>query len=492
MKTDKGILLLITLIFLIILPFFYLHQGLLLIDTGREFFIPSQILNGGVLFKDIFNIYGALSYQFNALIFIIFGQRLETLAITGVLNSFLIIITLYLLAREFLNKRISFLFTLFIMFSLVFRTFLYNSNMPYSFAIVYALSSFLLSLLFLIKYTKNNKPVFAYFACFFAGISIANKYEFLLYLGVLIYALKDLGIKNSLKAFCCFCLVPLISYGTLIFQGLKPDDIKLSAELISNLINAPLIKQFFIKTSFTVFNSGIFSVFAFFPVINIILLILWRKTILKNKVLFVFILSAITAGAKSFLVLNVNHMGVFLLPVCTLALILMLKIKYQKALPFILTAFILIFAADDFNSLKAKDYFLITDKGNINTYTKDGKLTEAAIGLVFDNTNSQDRVVVLPEGSIINFITDRKGDNTYYNLSPLFYYDVFGEERVLKHFKENLPEYFLILPIDNREYGYSFFGRDYAQKFNEIILENYNLIQEKNQIKMFKKINNLL
>ena len=98
----------------------------------------------------------------------------------------------------------------------------------------------------------------------------------------------------------------------------------------------------------------------------------------------------------------------------------------------------------------------------------------------------------MPEGSIINFITDRKGDNTYYNLSPLFYYDVFGEERVLKHFKENLPEYFLILPIDNREYGYSFFGRDYAQKFNEIILENYNLIQEKNQIKMFKKINNLL
>ena len=249
MKSDKGILLIISLIFLILLPFFYLHQGLFLIDTGREFYLPQQILNGEVLFKDIFNIYGALSYQFNAVLFMIFGLRIETLAILGVLNSFLIIITIYLLAREFLNKQVSFIFTLFVMFSLVFGTFLYNSNMPYSFAIVYALSSFLLSLLFLIKHTKNNKPLFAYLSCFFAGISFSCKYEFVFYLFVLIYALKDLGIKNSIKALCSFIIMPFISYGTLIIQGLNLNDIKLSIELIINLVNAPLIKLFFLKTS---------------------------------------------------------------------------------------------------------------------------------------------------------------------------------------------------------------------------------------------------
>ena len=200
-----------------------------------------------------------------------------------------------------------------------------------------------------------------------------------------------------------------------------------------------------------------------------------------------FILCTIASSAKSFLILNVNHMGVFLLPVCTLAIIAVLNLKYQKALPFILSAFILVFTAEDFNSLKFKDYFLITDKGNIFTYKKDGRLIEASIGLVFENTKPEDRVVVLPEGSIINFITDRKGDNTYYNLSPLFYFDVFGEERILKHFEKNLPEYFIILPIDNREYGYSFFGKDYAQNFYIMLIKNYYLIQDKNQIKMYKK-----
>ena len=41
----------------------------------------------------------------------------------------------------------------------------------------------------------------------------------------------------------------------------------------------------------------------------------------------------------------------------------------------------------------------------------------------------KDSVVIMPEGSFINYITDRKGDNYYYNLSPLFYNDVFGEEK---------------------------------------------------------------
>ena len=38
-----------------------------IIDSGREFYIPVRMLGGEVLYKDIFNIYGALSYQINAL-----------------------------------------------------------------------------------------------------------------------------------------------------------------------------------------------------------------------------------------------------------------------------------------------------------------------------------------------------------------------------------------------------------------------------------------
>ncbi len=55
-KKDIGIILVLILLFVAILPFFYLKQGLFLIDTGREFFIPQQMLFGNCLYKDIFNI----------------------------------------------------------------------------------------------------------------------------------------------------------------------------------------------------------------------------------------------------------------------------------------------------------------------------------------------------------------------------------------------------------------------------------------------------
>ena len=107
-KKDIGIIVVLILLFLVILPFFYLKQGLLLIDTGREFFIPEQILNGNVLYKDVYNIYGALSYQINTMLMAAFGQKINILYNVGCINSLLIIITLYFLSREFLKKSFSF------------------------------------------------------------------------------------------------------------------------------------------------------------------------------------------------------------------------------------------------------------------------------------------------------------------------------------------------------------------------------------------------
>ena len=152
LKKDTGNIFLLTIFFAILIPFFYLHQGLLLIDTGREFYIPSQMLTGSVLYKNIYNIYGPLSYQINALLFMIFGQSIKVLYIAGLICSYIITITTYLLSREFLNKILSVLLSVLIISSLVFGTFLYNSVITYSYAIIYALCAFILSLLFLIKY----------------------------------------------------------------------------------------------------------------------------------------------------------------------------------------------------------------------------------------------------------------------------------------------------------------------------------------------------
>ncbi len=486
LKTDKSIIFLLTVLFFALLPFFFLHQGLLLIDTGREFYIPSQMLNGSVLFKDIYNIYGALSYQFNALLFLIFGQKFTTLYIAGIFNSFIITITLYLLAREFLNKSISFLFTALMIFALVYNTFLYNSNLTYCFAIVYALSSFLLSALFLIKYIKSNNKLLAYLSCFFAGISIANKYEFVFYLFVILYAIifvKPIGLKGFFKSLTAFLIIPCFSLLILLVQGLNINDIKENTILLYKLISAPALKLFFAKFR-VFFDNKIFAIFGILPVLNLILTCLNFKKIYNDKPLFIILLIAITASAKSFLFLNVCHMGIFIFPICALATVILFD--KNKYLSIILFACILLFACEDFSSLQYKNYKLNTTKGSIYTFKKDGELIKYTSDFILANTKPNDRVTVLPEGCIINFITNRNGDNFYYNLNPLFYNDVFGDDKTINHFEQNLTEYIVLLPINNIEYGKSFFGVDYAQNFYKMINNNYKLIKEEKEIKIYE------
>ncbi len=484
LKTDKGIILLLLLIFFLILPFFFLHQGLLLIDTGREFYIPAQILNGKILYKDILNQYGALSYQINAMLFLIFGQKINTLYFAGIFNSLVIVIAIYLLAREFLNKLTSFLVSVLVMFSLVFATFLYNSNLTYCFAIIYALSSFLLSLLCLIKYVKTENKLMAYLACFFAGFSIANKYEFILYPLVILYTIifvKPIGIKGFFVSLFSFLIIPFLSIFSL---GLSLYDIKEIIRLTYSMINAPSLKIFFAKFRVYV-DTPIFTIFGILPILNITLFGINFKKIYSDKALFIFLSAVILASAKSFLFLNVSHMGIFLFPFIILASVILLnEIKYINL---ILCACILLFSAEDFNSVQYKNYKLETAKGYIYTFKKDGEPIKYVSDFILNNTNPEDKIVIMPEGHIINFITDRKSDNYYYNLSPMFYDDVFGEKKVLSHFEQNPPEYFVILPINNIEYGKSFFGIDYAQNFYEMINKNYYKIDEHDKIKIFRK-----
>ena len=502
-KKDIGIIFILIVLFFAVLPFFYSNQGLLLIDTGREFYIPQQMLDRNILYKDIFNIYGALSYQINAFLYIIFGEKLNTLYNAGILNSFIIVVTIFLLSREFLSKGFSFLISTTIMFSLVFNVFLYNSNIPYAYAISYALSSFLISVLCLIKYVKTENNKMAYLSCLFCGVSLSNKYEFTLLPLILIYVLgflKPIGIKNGIKALGCFFLVPIISYGSLLIQGLNILDIKETIKLLQNLVSAPILKIFFEKFG-VFFNideiikqtiiNGYYAIFGFLPLICCCLFGIYIKETYQDKATFVFLLCAITACAKTFFFLNINHMGAFILPVIFIATIILINklIKQKPIIYTILCSCILLFLSNDISLLKSKNFYLFTDKGSVKTFAKDGKPIKYAINYITSNTNKTDKIVVLPEGSIINFITDRKGDNFYYNLSPLFYYDVFGEKRILNHFNQNPPEYFVLLPINNIEYGSEFFGKDYAQNFYEMIINNYDIVEEQFNTKIFKRKN---
>ena len=105
---ENKLLVILLLMCVGILFMFSAHHSGILIDYGREVYYPQEILGGKVLYKDLFNIYGPLAYQINALLYKIFGANLSTLYGAGTISSLLIVSGIYLVAQKFLSKFLSF------------------------------------------------------------------------------------------------------------------------------------------------------------------------------------------------------------------------------------------------------------------------------------------------------------------------------------------------------------------------------------------------
>ena len=148
-----------------------------------------------------------------------------------------------------------------------------------------------------------------------------------------------------------------------------------------------------------IFDNPLFAIFGILPALNIILFLFKFKQIFIDKALLIFLASAIIASAKSILFLNVTNMGIFLFPFIALASVILLnKTKHNLT----------------YSIFHHKNYKLETPKGYIYTFKKDGKPIKYVSDFIINNTKTEDKVVVLPEGSFINFITNRGGDNFYY------------------------------------------------------------------------------
>ena len=499
-KSDWFLIFILLIIFLSILPFFYMHQGTFSVDIGRELYISQRVFHGDVLYKDIFNVYGPFSYQFNAILMKLFSQKIYTIYNFGLINSFAIITALYFIARHFLNKSLSFLISVMSLFSLVYTVTLFNSNLTYSIGLSYALSSFLISLLFLLKYIKEEHIKYVYIASFFAGISILSKYEFFLYTFVLLYVLlflKPIGIKNFFKAFICFISVPVISLSILFVQGLTFGELidalkcmykvtcSKSVHLMYARYGTIFMQRFYFRL---VEKQGILAIIGFLPIINILLSVIFFKSIKQDKLLLVFCLAVICSAFKYTLYLNIAYMGVFVFPLCLmLTMVLADKIgNFNKLKYMILLTLIALSSYVDFDMLKLKNNLFETSKGNFYMYNWDRMIMKTVIDYANENIPQDKKLVVLPEGAFANYISDRKGDSLYHNLVPMYYTDTFGEEQVLKHFDEYPADYFALIPLSTIEYGSPRFCM-YARHFCEMIEQNYTLEKDENNVRIYKR-----
>lgn len=524
----------------------YAHHGHLIIDSGREVYYPTQILLGKVLYKDLFNIYGPFSYMFNAFLFKLFGINLNVLYLAGCVCAFLITSLIYLISKRFLSKFLSFSISVFTIVIGVLNLNLFNFIFPYSYGMLYGITAFLISFLFLLKYEKaQEKNLYLYLSCFFAGLCLTSKYEFLPYLVVILYAafkIKPLKFKQYYFLIFSLLFVPIFCFGILFLQGLGVNDLILTAEIIKKMALSQTLKYFYdvqgayfsikvlkvlfcnllgtlIPLSFFVYGfrikNKILSVitifisvilifqlanpasFVFFPVLIIILSVLNFKNLIKNSPFMLLALAGITISLKSFWGLATLNYGAFFISFLTITFFTLLLESFknkniqlnQNVFGIYILIVAMVFGIHNLFMLQLKNYPIQTPRGKIYFYKREGVPTQELINYINKNTKRTDKIVILPEGLVINFLTDRKSDDYYNSLIPL-YIETFGEEKLIEHFKKTKPDYIIFNNWNTKDYYFKYICADYALGFCEFVNSNYiqkNIIDNEFRYLIYKR-----
>ncbi len=524
------------------------HYSNILTDFGREMLFPEAVMKGNVLYKDILCIYFPLAYQLNALAYFIFGASIQTHELCGLLNITLFVVSFYLLTKEFLKSKISFILSITVLIASAFNGTLFNMILPYSTGFAYGITASIFVILFSVKYIKTNKFSFLLLSYLFCGIAFTFKGEFFLMLPILIWIsffAKPTTAKKNFINTICFAITPLISLGILLIQGLTVEEIIKAAdfmkvffstnsmiyhlgktggiftfEKLSLWTQTILNLTIFYGISFVLFKKTINSKFVLIgiiisafllnitkvwlhtvliPITLFVLLVYKIKTIKNNLPVFTLTLFAIALTARMFWSLILSTYGLYTAPAAVLALIVLIpeiikgkewftKEKLEQFAIFILSCYLLYFFVFDIYQYKINNTKIQTEKGQIYLPQKEAETLNNAITYVLKHTSQEQKVLFLQEGTFLNFLTDRPVDLNMHMVDRL-YYEAIGEEKIVENLKRN--DYAIIFLADG--YGLTKFGKPYLYGSDNAILryvfENYNLEWRNNFVKRGKENN---
>lgn len=523
---ENKFLVILWLLCLVGLFMFLGHYSGILIDFGREVYYPQEILSGKVLYKDLFNIYGPLAYQINALWYMVFGAKLSTLYGIGACCSILVVSGIYLVTQKFLSKFLSFAIGVFTIAIGVATTSLFNFHFPYSWAVLYGLVAFLFSLYFLLKFSDDKNVQNLCISSFLGGVAVTCKYDFLLYAFIILAIIVR---SKNWKALLAFAIMPILSFGILFEQGLRVESLINSLATTSLMAKSKTLIYFYQnsgiyfhpKVPMTVFTlflkfaipfgailsscylfgkkrlpaillgivgwvlffimfDGKYS-FGFLPILIFILygIQIFKTVTKKIDVDFNLILlgvSTIAVCAKVFWVLLLGSYGNYYVSIALVALFALifkyLPLKLEKMAGIYVLAVSLVILLTNLNSLSLTNHKVSTPLGSIFTENSLAESSNQLIDFINKNTKQDDKIVIFPEGMTINFLTARKSDDYYNSLLPL-YTETFGEEKIINHYKEKLPEFVIFNNLDMKDYYFRYICQDYALEFCGFVQNNY-------------------
>lgn len=484
MKNDKLNLFIIFLITLI--GFFIFSHNIYspLSDIGRELYITEQLSKGSVLYKDILIEFAPLGYLLNGLIIKIFNSSINTFLIIGFILSLICLYGCYYITIFFTDKKISLIVTATLIPVCTFFPYISNWITPYSYPILYALAAFLWALYFLLKAVKTDNKNCFILSCILFGFSIISKYEFFCFIFVLLFAV--IYKKFKIKYLLWISLFPLISMIILLIQGCSINDIYNTVLYILEFSKSSYLKYFY-------FYSGIFiNIFNMQKIINsilhynfltffypcylliLIIFILNIKHIKKDILLLILFLSAILSSIKTVGGVSLEIYGTFFLPLLLICLISFLYKHVNKLfiIVFCITIFVS-FSIYDFKESRTIEY-----KTPLNQTIKLKEIfykpVSETIEYINKNTNPDDTILILPEGAIINYLTNRQSNNSLYTLAPPNS-ETITDSKIIKLLENNPPNYIIISNLQYQWYNQGSFPKTWGKNIYEYIKSKYTL-----------------
>lgn len=192
----------------------------LLIDFGREIYMPWRLSQGDALYVDVAHFFGPLSPYLNALWFRLFGPGIATLALLNLIVLALLTVLLYLCLRAIGDRTSAtaacVVFLTLFAFGHLLQVGNYNFATPYSHGLTHGIALAMAGLGAVGLYAHRNRPIWLVLAGLALGLVFLTKLEVFVAAAVAIGAGAALSIWNQRPGLRRAALVALAFVGACL------------------------------------------------------------------------------------------------------------------------------------------------------------------------------------------------------------------------------------------------------------------------------------
>ena len=390
----------------------------------------------------------------------------------------------------------------------------------------------------LIKLFKTDNLKYLYLASFMSGFCASCKLEFLsvyilLTFGLFLY--KRLDKIQYCKVTILAFLVPLATILTIFIQGVSindliniikfsidfsqtsvmtkfltsigmyPDIAKVVNDMISfssQLLSMTLLCFISLKLSkkyskalllivpvlfWYYYNNYIAlgNLWLFLPFLILVILLIKFKEILNNdKAFLILLIASLLISQREFFMLCLLNYGIFpfkflILSFCILIIRYLPKEIYEVRVKSLLQYVLIIVIGLQLINIYAKYentcFPINTSMGKFYVNNNNNNVLLYMLDYIENSVDKNSTVLVLPEGNIINFLSQRKVDMKCFMMDRL-YHDAYGEEKATNAVVKTNSDYIILLEgFDNFNFYAPYLYDKNQTKLVKYIYDNYTV-----------------